>query len=101
MKKWDYIVLNGPKLRDYIRDENHEKICTSLIQCIDELIENEVVRENDSEIENLLKDTKSCLNNINHFEELALTDKEIEQTLNTILEHFYEYCDKNCIWAGI
>lgn len=97
MKKWNYTLKTGTRLRKAINEENHEEILQLMIRAYREIINYFIYIG--------LTDEKDFEDEFNYYTEnilLMLEDKEYdEDEINYELSDLYDLCDNNGIWIPL
>ena len=99
---WKYNLYTGSELRKCIREEDTESILKTLKKCYMEIHKVMPDWYDEDDLENDIEDIDNELDNYYNMEEYDdLTEEDIDDNVNYLLDKFYGLCDAGDIWVGL
>lgn len=88
-KKWQYTLKSGSLLRDAIDEGDLQQVQSSLIDCYDELHNQDLI--DDDDYESYVEDVRM----------LDASDEDAEDEFDYQLNEFYDLCDNLNVWVAL
>lgn len=99
---WKYNLYTGSALRKCIREEDTKGILETLKKCYKEIHKVMPDWYDEDDLENDIEDIDNELDSYINMEEYDdLTEEDIEDNVNYLLDKFYGFCDSCNIWVGL
>lgn len=96
-KNWKYNLPNT--IRRDIEDESYEGVCNTLISYVEQLYNDGIMDEDD--YEEFLDDINNQLDNLENYEDYDMTEEDVVDEIDYILNDFYDWCDANGVFIEI
>ena len=96
---WKYRLRNGANLRKAIYDDDVKGSLEELINCYKELISAGMLSEDDGE--GYIADAAGYLDDFNQSDDADLYDEDVFDTMNDLLDTFYDVCDDIGVWVSL
>lgn len=101
MSKWKYNLSTGKALRDAVDNDDNLGTLKALINCYEEIhnILPNVYDEDDLEYD--IADIKDQMDNLENYEDYDMTEEDVQEEINILLDDFYNFCDGVRIWVDL
>lgn len=99
--RWKYHLQSGFQLRDSINADDSENILIALKKCYEEIHSLMPKIYDEDELEKDIEEIENQIDNCQNFEEYDMTEKDVENAINYMLNQFYDFCDYYKIWINM
>lgn len=99
MSKWKYDLKNGVALRNAIKENDNYEVYAQLRNCWKEIHNNFPEEFDEDELEDLYDDINNALDNMQNANEYDLSEEDIDDEINYMLNDLYDFCDSMRIWV--
>lgn len=99
--RWTYTLKSGKALREAIDNDDNLATLEALKACWQEIHDNYPDSYDDYDLERDLADIENEMDNIMNFDDYDLTDEDIEDNINYMLDNLYDFCDGYNIWVEL
>lgn len=101
MRKWKYELFTGKALREAISEDSNEATLEALRACYKEIHRVMPDWYTEADLEEDIAEIENQLDNCENYEEYDMTEDDVQEEINYLLRHFYDFCDFNSIWVGL
>lgn len=101
MSNWKYNLKSGEALRNAINNDDYYEVLTQLKNSWEEIHEQFPDNFDKDELEDMYDDINNALDNVQNANDYDLSEQDIEDELNYLLNDLYDFCDALRIWIEI
>ena len=101
MRKWKYELSTGKALREAISEDSNEATLEALRTCYEEIHRVMPDWYDEDDLENDCTEIDDQLDNCKNYANYDMTEYDIQDAINNLLRHFYDFCDCNGIWVKL
>lgn len=101
MARWKYTLKAGKDLREAISDDDNLRTLEMLEKCWREINAQFPDDFDEDDLQNELDDIENQKDNVENYEDYDMTEEDLQDEINYLLDNFYEYCDNTGIWVEI
>lgn len=99
--KWNYHLKQGRELREAINEDKMEEVLNLLWSCYVEINQNLPDLYDEDELQEDLADIDNQLDNLENYEDYGMSEDDVMDEINYLLNNFYDFCDNLKIWIGL
>lgn len=101
MRKWKYKLFTGKALREAISEDSNEATLEALRACFRKIHRAMPDWYDEDDLENDCAEIDNQLDNCENYADYDMTEDDVQNGINYLLRHFYDFCDCNGIWVGL
>lgn len=101
MANWDYELKSGKELREAIDNDDKLAVLENLEKCWREIHKAMPDKYDEDDLQEDLADIENQKDNLENYEDYDMTEEDVEDEINYMLDGFYDFCDGYRIWVEL
>ena len=93
--------MNGKNLRKAIASEDKVAVLEALKDCWTEIYKKMPDYYDEYDLSNDIDDIDNQIDNAVNYEEYDMTEDDVEDEVNYLLDQFYDFCDGARVWVEL
>lgn len=100
MGRWRYTLKSGKAFREAVDSDDFIATLNALKTCYEEIHQQFPEDFDEYDLDDAYDDIDNEIDNVENYMDYDLTQDDVEDNVNYLLDNFYDTCDGLSIWVG-